>query len=171
MGIIWQQSLSVSCRYKASPSDHPFGDHQTNARIGSYAGLEDAWNRTTSAGGTIHAALDFAIAQPAGEEPLSEIHPYVAVVGSIYGDPNGKYAAFLKSQDASYPAEAYFLWDQPLSDSGLVRVTSDKGASASVSEAARPAATSADKNSAGLMALPCIKVAVFVSALFGAFLG
>jgi hypothetical protein len=36
-----------------------------------------------------------------------------------FGDPSGKYAAFLASKDQSYPGRPWFLWNQPLSDSGL----------------------------------------------------
>lgn len=50
--------------------------------------------------------------------------PVVAMVASKTGDPNGKYAKFLKEQDAQYPAQAWFLWEQPLSDSGLNVATS-----------------------------------------------
>ena len=51
--------------------------------------------------------------------PLVEIYPPIAAVASIYGDPDGKYAAFLANGEKTYPYEAYFLWNQPLSNSGL----------------------------------------------------
>jgi len=43
----------------------------------------------------------------------------VAAVASHYGDPDGKYSAWLAGKDPLYPGEAFFFWDQPLSDSGL----------------------------------------------------
>jgi len=49
----------------------------------------------------------------------AELYPSIAAVAAIYGDPQGKYAGFLKQADGEYPSEAYFLWNQPLSDSGL----------------------------------------------------
>ena len=55
-----------------------------------------------------------------GEEGADELYPNVAAVGAIYGDPNGKYAGFLADAEEAYPAEPYFLWDQPLSDNGWV---------------------------------------------------
>jgi hypothetical protein len=58
-----------------------------------------------------------------GDGPPEEIHPAVAAVAPTYGDPNGKYAAFLASGDSQYPAQPYFLWNQPLSDSGLAAAT------------------------------------------------
>ncbi|VDC03199.1 unnamed protein product [Peniophora sp. CBMAI 1063] len=91
----------------------------TNARLLHYAGGADAYNITAKSGAGIKQALDFAIAQNAGEEPLGEIHPYVAFVASTYGDPDGRYAKFLESQNAQYPEEPYFFWNQPLGDSGF----------------------------------------------------
>lgn len=57
---------------------------------------------------------------PAGDEPASELYILVASIGATYGDPTGKYAAFLKNAEVTYPSEPYFLWTQPLSDSGWV---------------------------------------------------
>jgi len=55
-----------------------------------------------------------------GEEVASKLYPNVAAVGAIYGDPDGKYAAFLTRADEAYPAEPHFLWNQPLSDNSWV---------------------------------------------------
>ncbi|KAI0080380.1 chondroitin AC/alginate lyase [Panus rudis PR-1116 ss-1] len=52
----------------------------TNARLGSYVGY-DTWNLTTSSGATIQTALDFAIAQPSGDDDATELYPNVAAVG------------------------------------------------------------------------------------------
>lgn len=54
-----------------------------------------------------------------GDGPIWELYPSVAAIASVYGDPDGKYAEFLKGVDLAYPAEPYFFWDQPLSDLGL----------------------------------------------------
>jgi hypothetical protein len=91
----------------------------TNARIGNYTGYS-AWDLKTKAGGTIQNALDFAMTTSAGSEAAAELYPDVAAIGATYGDSSGKYAAFLKSKDGGYVSEAYYLWNQPLSDSGLV---------------------------------------------------
>jgi len=105
----------------------------TNARIGEYVGY-NAWNLTTTAGGTIKSALDYAMTQPAGADDPTELYSVVAAVASQYGDPTGKYAAYLlKNAGNTYPAQAYFLWDQPLTDSGLV-----KTATTSTTSSARP---------------------------------
>lgn len=48
------------------------------------------------------------------QDYASELYPSVAAVASTYGDPDGKYAAFLQKVEPHYAAEAFFLWDQPL---------------------------------------------------------
>ncbi|KAL7284680.1 chondroitin AC/alginate lyase [Trametes coccinea BRFM310] len=95
----------------------------TNAKLGQYVGY-DAWNLTTSKGTTIKSALDYAITQPAGNEAASELWPNVVAVGAVYGDEGGKYAQWmLKNAGTTYPEDAQFLWNQPFSDSGLVKAT------------------------------------------------
>lgn len=93
----------------------------TNARIGKYCGYS-AWNLKTTNGSTIQTALDFTLTTSPNNELASELYPNIAAVGSVYGDPDGKYAAYLKAKDNQYVAQAYFLWNQPFSDSGLVVV-------------------------------------------------
>ena len=114
---------------------------QTNARLGQYVGF-DAWNHTTKAGVTIQAAADYAMLQPAGSETASELYPDVAAVGAIYGDPSGKYAAWLNTQENStYVADATFFWDQPLGDSGFAAQLEAAAAASSASAAAAATAT------------------------------
>lgn len=101
-----------------------------NAKIGTYAGMTDAWNRTTKAGVGIQKACDYAMTLPAtGEEDyVKELFPPLAAVASVYGDPDGKYAAFLKSKDTAYPGSGYYLLAAGLSDSGLKQPTVTLGA-------------------------------------------
>jgi hypothetical protein len=90
-----------------------------NARIGKYLGT-DYWQTKTSQGATIQTALDFAMVQnitASGDGPADEVYPGIAAVASTYGDPGGKYAAFIASGDSQYAAQPYFLWNQPLSGS------------------------------------------------------
>jgi hypothetical protein len=47
-----------------------------------------------------------------GSEDQSEILPHVAAVAAAYGDPTGKYAAFLKKLDLSYNIHPYWYYDQ-----------------------------------------------------------
>ncbi|CAE6466713.1 unnamed protein product [Rhizoctonia solani] len=93
-----------------------------NAKLGVYVGIPDAWDRKTKSGAGIQQALDYAMSlPPTGEEDYAkELFPYVAAAASIYGDPDGKYAAFLKARDSKYPGNAYFLIAPGLNDSGLL---------------------------------------------------
>ncbi|KAK7679627.1 hypothetical protein QCA50_017339 [Cerrena zonata] len=95
----------------------------TNARLGQYVGYNNTWNITTKQGATIRSALDYAMNHFAAEA-ASELYPVVGAVASTYGDPNGTYAKFLLTNAGNqYPSDASFLWNQPLSDSGLVNTS------------------------------------------------
>lgn len=48
---------------------------------------------------------------PKGED-VTEVLPHVAAVAAAYGDPNGKYAAFLQKTDPNYQAKSYWYYDQ-----------------------------------------------------------
>jgi hypothetical protein len=91
---------------------------KTNARIAAYTGESDVWKRTTAQGATIQKALDFAMTVPPSKsnetDGASELYSIVADVAVTYGDPDGKYIAFLKAGEPAYAADAFFLWDQPL---------------------------------------------------------
>ncbi|KAG9100111.1 hypothetical protein FRC06_004513 [Ceratobasidium sp. 370] len=93
-----------------------------NARLGQLVGF-NAWHLPSKAGTTIQDACNYAMnftASQSGEDGYDpELYPNVAAVGAIYGDPDGKYAKWLAGRDPSYPGQPYFLWDQPLSNSGL----------------------------------------------------
>jgi hypothetical protein len=45
---------------------------------------------------------------------VSELYSIVADVAAIYGDPHGKYIAFLSAGEPAYASDGFFLWDQPL---------------------------------------------------------
>jgi len=92
---------------------------QTNARLASHLGF-DAWNLTSASGGTIKSALDFTMTVPPGDEGATELYPSIGAVAAVYGDPDGKYAKFLASAEPNYPAQPWFFYEQPLSDSGWV---------------------------------------------------
>ncbi|KAG8872918.1 hypothetical protein FRB97_007258 [Tulasnella sp. 331] len=87
-------------------------------RIAEYMGV-DTWNTSTAAGANIQTAIDFAMPIAPGADLPSELYPDVAAVAAHFGDPTGKYAAWLAEKDPLYPGEANFFWEQPLSDSGL----------------------------------------------------
>lgn len=92
---------------------------QTNARLAEYAvPSSPVWNSTSSTGGTIKTALDFAMGispNSSGENSYSaDLYPNIAAVASIYGDEDGRYASFLNAADSGYAEQPYFLWNQPL---------------------------------------------------------
>lgn len=101
-----------------------------NAKIGEYLGLS-FWNTPTSKGGNIQKACDFAMQytpdEAEGDGPASELYDSIATVASKYGDPGGKYASFIAKAYTDYPAEPWFFWDQPFSDSGLAAATPTSG--------------------------------------------
>jgi len=111
-----------------------------NAKIGDYLGL-DFWNTTTTAGGNIQKAADFTMLQKLnstdGDGPIWELYPSVAAVASKYGDPDGKYAAFMANADNTYPAQPYFMFNQNFSDSNLAAATPTGGGSAIPSASAK----------------------------------
>ncbi|KAG8714704.1 hypothetical protein FRC09_017342 [Ceratobasidium sp. 395] len=94
-----------------------------NAKIGHYIGITDAFNRTSKSGAGIVQACDYAMGiPPTGEEDYTlELFPPLAMVASVFGDPDGKYAAWLKSKDVTYPSNAWYMLSSGLSDSGLVQ--------------------------------------------------
>ncbi|CAE6506729.1 unnamed protein product [Rhizoctonia solani] len=93
-----------------------------NAKIGVYVGITDAWNKTTKSGAGIKQALDYAMSlPPKGEEEYAkELFAPLAAIASVYGDPDGKYAAFLSERDPQYPGDGFYLIAPGLSDSGLL---------------------------------------------------
>ncbi|KAF7366808.1 Chondroitin AC/alginate lyase [Mycena sanguinolenta] len=94
----------------------------TNARILKYADpTSNPWNLTTKYGATIQDALNMVMtvdpnASDEGEA-IAEIYPNIAAVASTYGDPDGKYVAFLQKVFPEYAWDGDFLWDQPLAGS------------------------------------------------------
>ncbi|KAG9028163.1 hypothetical protein FRB95_006779 [Tulasnella sp. JGI-2019a] len=88
-------------------------------RIAEYLGW-NAWDITTTAGKTVQDATNFAMTQNNTENgDLSEMYPNVAAVASHYGDPSGKYSTYLAQHDPVYPGEAWFFYNQPLSNSNI----------------------------------------------------
>lgn len=47
-----------------------------------------------------------------GKEDITDIFPLVAAIAAAYGDPTGKYMAFLKQKDPSYITAPYYYYSQ-----------------------------------------------------------
>ncbi|KAI0778069.1 chondroitin AC/alginate lyase [Trametes elegans] len=83
----------------------------TNAKLGDQLGM-NFWSAKSKYGATIQTALDFTMNLNPKDEDVSDIFPHVAAVAAAYGDPKGKYAAFLKKQDSNYANEPFWFYDQ-----------------------------------------------------------
>jgi len=67
-----------------------------------------------------------------GQESVVDIFPHVEAVATVYGDPTGKYAAFLTKKFSDYASATYYFYDQaqafnhsPASKSKSNKVTLD----------------------------------------------
>ncbi|KAH7090035.1 alginate lyase-domain-containing protein [Auriculariales sp. MPI-PUGE-AT-0066] len=95
-----------------------------NARIGDYLG-QNYWVKTTSQGATIQTAVNYLMQRAvnpttANASPsynTNEIAPHVAVVAVAYGDPTGKYGAWLRdvafATGQGYQAQPWWFYAQP----------------------------------------------------------
>lgn len=82
-----------------------------NAKIGDQLGL-NLWAAKSKYGATIQTALDYTMAlNPKGEHQV-EIVPHVASIAAAYGDPKGKYAAFMKKTLSDYQSKSFWFYDQ-----------------------------------------------------------
>jgi hypothetical protein len=93
---------------------------------------------------------------PPGSEDPTELYPSIGAVATVYGDHDpasgASYTAFLANAQANYPAQPWFFWDQPLSDSGWVRAHAGSSGAATPSETTAGAA--ATGKNAGARVLP-----------------
>ncbi|KAI0048344.1 chondroitin AC/alginate lyase [Auriscalpium vulgare] len=83
----------------------------TNAKLGDELGL-DFWTAKSKYGATIQTAVNFLISvDPKGEDPLDAV-PHVAAVAAAYGDPTGRYKAYLTRVQSNYRSRPYWFYDQ-----------------------------------------------------------
>ena len=79
--------------------------------MGDQLGL-NLWTAKSKYGATIQTALDYTMNVNPGSEDISDIFPHVAAVAAAYGDPKGKYAAFLQKHISSYKSQTFWFYDQ-----------------------------------------------------------
>ncbi|KAJ7868487.1 chondroitin AC/alginate lyase [Mycena leptocephala] len=113
----------------------------TNARLLRFADpTSDPWNMTTKAGSTIKDALDMTMTVDPNKSnegyAVAEIFPNIAAIASTYGDPDGKYVAFLRKSFPEYASDGDFLWNQPLAGGSVAAVSTNNGTSDSGSKTA-----------------------------------
>ncbi|KAI0704924.1 alginate lyase-domain-containing protein [Cytidiella melzeri] len=82
-----------------------------NAKMGDQLGL-NLWAAKSKYGATIQTALDYVMGVNPKSEDMSDIFPHVAAVAAAYGDPKGKYAAFLQKNDPNYQSQPFWFYDQ-----------------------------------------------------------
>ena len=96
--------------------------------MGDQLGM-NLWTAKSKYGATIQTALDFTMnVNPKGED-ISDIIPHVAAVAAAYGDPKGKYAAFLQKNMPSFKTQPFWFYDQsvalPNSPAGKAKRSDD----------------------------------------------
>jgi hypothetical protein len=88
------------------------------------------------------------MAIPPNKEAAGELFSSVGAIASQFGDPKGAYVGFLETAQWDYPAEPWFLFNQPLSDYNLVRTEAT-----ATTSSGRPKPTATASNSARAQAL------------------
>lgn len=57
--------------------------------------------------------MDFIISIDPKREKVQEALPHVAAIAAAYGDPTGKYGAFLKKHMGNFQTRPFWFYDQP----------------------------------------------------------
>ncbi|KAI0670017.1 chondroitin AC/alginate lyase [Trametes maxima] len=83
----------------------------TNAKLGDQLGM-NFWTAKSKYGATIQTALDYTMGLDPKGEKIDDIFPHVAAVAAAYGDPQGKYAAFLQKRGSNYASQPFWFYDQ-----------------------------------------------------------
>ncbi|KAL1952072.1 hypothetical protein VTO73DRAFT_1221 [Trametes versicolor] len=83
----------------------------TNAKLGDQLGM-NFWTAKSKYGATIQTALDYVMGLDPDDEDISDVFPHVAAVAAAYGDPKGKYAAFLQKQESDFASQPFWFYDQ-----------------------------------------------------------
>jgi len=107
---------------------------QTNARLGAYAGLQNTWNQTSNAGGTIQLACDYtmAISNPPAEDK-DKLGPSVAAIGYEFGDEQGRYEAWLDGNMPDWKAQPFAFWNAKIEAQTNVTTSSTGGSGSAMS--------------------------------------
>ncbi|EJF66592.1 chondroitin AC/alginate lyase [Dichomitus squalens LYAD-421 SS1] len=133
----------------------------TNAKLGDELGM-NFWTVKSKYGANIQNALDYVMGvNPKGED-IGDIFPHVAAVAAAYGDPDGKYAAFLSKNAQDYTSQPFWFYDQsgalPNSPAGQSKRRRDLGIAVD-KIANRDKAFSGDISTVGTVAIDAVKAA------------
>ncbi|KAJ7107625.1 chondroitin AC/alginate lyase [Mycena crocata] len=83
----------------------------TAAKLGDQLGI-DLWTARSRYGASIKDALDFTMGVDPKDEDVTVIIPHVAAVAAAYGDPTGKYDAFIRRNMPGYQKKSFWFYDQ-----------------------------------------------------------
>lgn len=72
--------------------------------------------------------MDYILKIGPGKEDITDSFPLVVAVAAAYGDPSGKYGAYLKKNDKLYMVSPYYYYSQP---GALTQAPSGKGGKSS----------------------------------------
>lgn len=96
-----------------------------NAKLGDQLGL-NFWTAKSKYGATIQMATDYLMRLNPKNEDILELVPHVAAIAAAYGDPTGKYAAFLEKAIPKYQARPFWFYDQTVALPNSPAATMDK---------------------------------------------
>ena len=82
-----------------------------NAKLADQLGL-NMWQARSKYNATIQTAIEYTMKlDPQAEDP-TELVPHLMVAAAVYGDPKGKYMAYVKNVMPDYDAQIYQFYDQ-----------------------------------------------------------
>ncbi|KIY72781.1 chondroitin AC/alginate lyase [Cylindrobasidium torrendii FP15055 ss-10] len=81
------------------------------AKIAEEVGV-DVWSKRSKRGATIQDAVDFTMRVDPKKEDVHQLVPLVVSVSRAYGDPQGRYAAFLSKSWSTYRSKPFWLYNQ-----------------------------------------------------------
>ena len=120
------------------------------------------WTTKSKYGATIQTALNYVMGIDPKHEDMGDIFPHVAAVAAAYGDPDGKYAAFLSKKAQDYKDQPFYFYDQssalPNSPAGQSKRRRDLGI-ATDKMTNRDEALSGDIGTMGTLAMDVAKAA------------
>lgn len=82
------------------------------AKIGDQLGM-DFWRLQSKYGATIQHAVDYVMGVNPNGENVDSCFAHVAAAAAVYGDPDGRYAAFLQEHNRGYKSEPFYFNNQP----------------------------------------------------------
>ncbi|KAJ6627121.1 alginate lyase-domain-containing protein [Mycena sp. CBHHK59/15] len=83
----------------------------TLAKLGDQLGL-NLWTAKSKYQATIQTAVDYVMKTDPKSEDVTEVVPHIAAAAAAYGDPDGKYASFMRKTMPNYQSKPFWFYDQ-----------------------------------------------------------